>query len=144
MTDTATLADQIRAAHAAFGTEFVRLAVLREKVTATRAEFDAAIKFLAGEPGVHVWGEVDQKTLTQYDRDGGVYLGGTWRHNLYFEAVIDPEDARNARWFLTGCGYSEATADVIADLMFRDGVEFTAAGMRDWLQLFGNDWPREF
>lgn len=62
-----------------------RLATLRGMVVLSPAQFDMGIRELAGQAGVHVRSEADQKTLTDACRAGGVVLGGTVRHDLYIE-----------------------------------------------------------
>ncbi|GAA2681649.1 MULTISPECIES: hypothetical protein [Actinosynnema] len=61
----------------------VRLADLRERLLGVpRADVDRALGELALREGVHLWGEDDQKALTDRDREAALVLGGTARHLL--------------------------------------------------------------
>ncbi len=66
----------------------VPLRVLRERLDDVPAEqLDLALKVLADRPGVHLWAEADQKSLTDDDRQAALVLGGSARHILVIEAA---------------------------------------------------------
>lgn len=77
---------QVRAAYAELTTGFaVRLADLRDRVAAGRAEMDETLTRMSRTAGVHVRAEADQKTLTERDRAAALILGGTARHTILIE-----------------------------------------------------------
>ncbi|WP_440898857.1 hypothetical protein [Actinosynnema sp.] len=61
----------------------VPLADLRERLLGVpRADVDRALGELALREDVRLWGEADQKSLTDRDREAAIVLGGTARHLL--------------------------------------------------------------
>lgn len=66
----------------------VPLRALRDRLDDVPAEqLDLALKVLADRPGVHLWAEADQKSLTDHDRQAALMLGGSARHLLVIEAA---------------------------------------------------------
>lgn len=76
--------DQVRAAFAALTRDgfAVALADVRERVDGSRVLVDLALERMAGQPGVHIRAEADQKTLTDRDHAAALQLGGVARHTL--------------------------------------------------------------
>ncbi|MGI5500851.1 hypothetical protein [Lentzea sp. CA-135723] len=66
----------------------VSLRVLREHLDDVPGDrLDLALTTLADRPDVHLWGEADQKSLTDLDREAALTLGGSARHTLVIEAA---------------------------------------------------------
>jgi hypothetical protein len=82
---------QVREAYRTLAREpggWVGLAALRARLEGVaRDEVDAALRRMAGRPGVHVQPESNQQALTGADRAAAVRFGGEDRHLLMIEAA---------------------------------------------------------
>lgn len=66
----------------------VPLLALRDELDDVPSKrLDQTLRTMADRPGVHLWAEADQRSLTDQDRKAALTLGGSPRHTLVIEAT---------------------------------------------------------